>query len=118
MKTVHCVVPLQQLSFLFECTALIIQIHNCQYIENTQRFISSSTVHESKNKKPGIYVCSPGLNQIRKSEHEITKSNNGIGTNDSVAGLLQDCEQQRKMCLTELRTAATTSAHPTMTAAY
>jgi len=62
-------------------------------------------MHKWKN-RPGIYVWSPGLNQIRKSEHEITKSNDSIGTNDSVAGLLKDCEQQRKMLLTELRTAA------------
>jgi len=51
-------------------------------------------------------MCSPRFNEIRKSESQIAEGNDGVGPNHSIAGLLQYREQQLKVLLTELGTAA------------
>ena len=76
---------------------------NCRCWDASIHFL---IFYQRQDYKPSIDVWRPRLDQIRKSEREITKSYNSIGTNDSIARLVEDGEQQGKMLLAELRTAA------------
>lgn len=51
---------------------------------------------------PVVNMSCPRLNQVRKSESEVTKGDNGIRSNNRMRRLLKDCEQQWQVSFTKL----------------